>query len=450
MKNLKINLYQLFIALSIIIFSSCENNSDPELLFEDTPTARIEKTINELKETLQEAEYGWKTIYFTDNTQLGGFTFLFDFTSNSEVKMDSDFGIADPSVASLYDVTLGSTVKLTFTTKNVIHQLSDGNNAPDADLKGEGYKGSFEFLYFQKDGEDLVFKSNRDRSIIIRFTKATEDDWVNLANDNKSMLANNIINDPSKAVFRNLVLENNGNTILYSFSFNKARRFATVKAYTDDVDNADISFGIAPTSDGFTISPAIEVDGVTLQNFVFNKENSEFVAEQNGIKLTLRYEDELNFLLPFYDFGNEPSGKNSIRLYSTRYNTSDDSQSFTAFFNDFKQHFTDTQNGRTVTRVYLYNLESNNPYLQVRYLSSGKTYSLNYTIQYTTTLDATGNLIVKFTEKTPVNSNRRNGVLPLIEFLTRDSGFYVEKRASNTLGLIAVDDLSILSHWYDF
>ncbi|QTD38618.1 DUF4302 domain-containing protein [Polaribacter batillariae] len=235
MKKNKINTYQLLVALFLLILSSCQDNSDPDLLFEDTPTVRIEKAIKELEESLQSSENGWKMTYFTDNTQLGGYTFLFDFISNSEVKMDSDFGTPDASKVSLYDITLGSTVKLTFTTKNVIHELSDGANSPDSDLVGQGYRGSFEFLYFKKEGEDILFKSNRDRDNIIRFTKATADDWTNLTTQNKAMLNDNIPNKPLKSVFRNLTIENNGQITVYDFSFNKNRRFATVTAITKDV-----------------------------------------------------------------------------------------------------------------------------------------------------------------------------------------------------------------------
>lgn len=455
MKNFKIKKYQLFIVLFTLVFSSCENNGDPDLLFEDTPTVRIEKTIEELKETLQDSENGWKAAYFTDNTTIGGYTFLFDFISNSEVRMNSDFGTPDPSAISLYTVTLGSTVKLSFTTKNIIHDLSDPTIYPFSDWSGQGYKGSFEFLYVGKEGEDLIFKSNRDRTSILRFTKATEEEWVSLPSESKSMLKNNISKDPSKPIFRNLVLENNGETTLYSFSLNENLRFASVITDSDDAEKKDISFGIAPNPKGFKISPAVEIDGVTLEDFVFNEENSEFVAEVNETKLTLRYEDELNFLLPSYDFGSEPNGNNSLRLYSTYSNTNDDSQAFTAFMDGFKQHFIDTQRNRTIYRIYLYDLDTDDPYLQIRFISnSGKEWKLNYDISYTLSEDAIGNMIVNFTEDIPVNTDRRDGSLPFIEFLTRDSGFYVQKRAdrsdtSNTIGLIAVDDFTLLCHWYD-
>ncbi|WP_343330576.1 DUF4302 domain-containing protein [Polaribacter staleyi] len=457
MKKFKINKYQLILAFCLVVFNSCQDNSDPELLFEDVPTVRIEKSISELKTSLQSSENGWKTTYFTDDTELGGFTFLFDFISDSEVIMDSDFGTPDVSTASLYDITLGSTIKLTFTTKNVIHELSDSNNYPDDDLRGQGYKGSFEFLYFKTDGEDILFKSNRDRDIIIRFSKASKEDWASLTSLNKTMLETYIPKDPLKSVFRNLTLESGGKTTLYGFSLNDARRFATVTAISKDATITDFKFGIAPTPTGFIVSPAIEIDNVILNEFIYSVDNDEFVAEFDGVKMTLNYADELNFLLPFYDFGNEPSGNNSIRVLRTNSDfTSIDqsSEPFVNFFNDFVQHFIDTQSGRRISRVYIRNLDTA-PYVHIYYFSGAKEFSLRFPCTYTITETAIGNKIVKLLETVPVNTSRRSGALPLLEFLFRDSGFYIQKKENlnanqNTLGLIPVDDTTMLAQWYDF
>ncbi|WP_298780129.1 DUF4302 domain-containing protein [uncultured Polaribacter sp.] len=454
MRKFKINTCKLIVAFVLLIFSSCEDNNDPELLFEDTPAVRIEKRIAELKSSLQSSENGWKITYFTDDTELGGFTFLFDFISDSEVLMDSDFGTPDVNTASLYDITLGSTIKLTFTTKNVIHELSDSDNYPDEEFVGQGYRGSFEFLYYQTDGDDILFKSNRDRSNIIRFSKATESDWMNLTANNKDMLNNYIPKDPLKSVFRNLILETESNTTLYNFSFNAPRRYATVTAITTDAIESDISFGLAPTPTGFIISPEIDVDGVKLNEFNYDTDTSEFVAENNGVKAILRYESDLNFVLPSYDLGNEPN--NSIRLYSTRFSLNDDSESFTQFMDDLRAFFSESLGGRSIQRIYVYNLDSDEPFIQLRYLSGSTTYRQNFPVTKTITEDALGNRIVVFTEIQPGNTHfSRRGFLPFIEYLTRESGFYIQRRGNlnanqKTIGLIAVDDFTLLSHWYDF
>ena len=99
----------------------------------------------------------WKATYFTDDTQLGGYSYLFKFTDNQIVEMASDFGGNDDVTSSQWAIQLGTTLKLSFTTKNKIHELSDSNNSPDTDLRGQGYKGSFEFLYYGTEGDDIIF-----------------------------------------------------------------------------------------------------------------------------------------------------------------------------------------------------------------------------------------------------------------------------------------------------
>ncbi|WP_299058741.1 DUF4302 domain-containing protein [uncultured Polaribacter sp.] len=283
----KIN--QPILLLLFVLFFSCQDNNDPDLLFEDVPSVRFEKKQKEVRDFLISPDNGWKMTYFTDNTLLGGFTFLFDFINETEVRMDSDFGNADPARISLYDLSLGSTLKLTFTTKNVIHELSDGNNFPDNGLIGQGYKGSFEFLFSSFQGEDIIFRSNRDPSNFIRFTRATADDWLSLTTSNKIMLGN-LPDDLSKSVFRSMVIENEGaETKAYSFSYNENRRFVSTLTNNESGLLEPLNYGIAPTPLGFKANPAIKVGTVAVEDFIYDAINDAFVGQNQGVKITISY-----------------------------------------------------------------------------------------------------------------------------------------------------------------
>ncbi|WP_075340503.1 DUF4302 domain-containing protein [Tenacibaculum agarivorans] len=254
--------------ISIIIFSllivGCEDNNDPELLFDDTPAVRIQKDIDELRNTLKSSPDGWKINYFTGvDRGLGGFTFLFNFLNNKEVIMDSDFGNPDINRRSLYDITLGSTVKLTFTTRNVLHELSDGANFPNNDFIGQGYRGDFEFLLVSYEGDDIIFKSNRNRSNIIRFTRATADDWTNL--DTHQTIMDVLANSGGS-----LGYDNAGN--VSKFNFDSATRYAT------NTDGTAPDFGIAYTPTGIIISPAVEVNGIEYSEFTMSADETKFTS----------------------------------------------------------------------------------------------------------------------------------------------------------------------------
>lgn len=276
------NLYKYsFVVLMTLIFASCTTDNNPENLFDKTPTARLNEQVQELYSLLQSSPNGWKMTYFTDdpeytNTaqQLGGWTFIYKFTDDKKVTMISDYSSQTlvPN-ESEYEIQLGSTVKLVFVTKNYIHLLSDAANYPTSALEGKGYKGDFEFLYYGKDDEDLIFKSNRAH-IKIRFQKATAQDWDKMddARANLDHLSSGMV----------LKINQNSQTTSYKINYNTAARFAQ-NATADS-----LSFGIAPTPEGITIKPAISVGGEQATDFVYNATDEIFISTlASGATVTL-------------------------------------------------------------------------------------------------------------------------------------------------------------------
>ncbi|CAL2081445.1 DUF4302 domain-containing protein [Tenacibaculum sp. 190524A02b] len=262
MKLFKSHIYLALFTVFSLFITSCQDNNDPELLFEDTPTARTKQAIQKLRTALKSSENGWKVTYFTDDELLGGYTFLFNFISDEEVKMHSDFGNPDPNKLSLYDITLGSTIKLSFTTKNVLHELADGDNYPDNDLVGRGYKGDFEFLLSSYDGDDIIFRVNRDASNYLRFKKATAADWTDIEK-HKTIRESFPTNHMAYKI---------GDKVS-NFSFNPLRWFAS---NTDN--NGTAGFGVGFTSTGVVISPAIDVNGTKYSEFTLSDDKTQLVS----------------------------------------------------------------------------------------------------------------------------------------------------------------------------
>lgn len=63
----------LIIAFLTAQLGACVSN-EAEQKFDQTPAERLNAREKELNDLLLSSEYGWKAVYFTDNTQLGGFT----------------------------------------------------------------------------------------------------------------------------------------------------------------------------------------------------------------------------------------------------------------------------------------------------------------------------------------------------------------------------------------
>ena len=298
-KNIYKFLFAAFLALQL---SSCDNNTDAEPKFSETPTERLNAQKTELSEALLSSEFGWKTVYFTDNTILGGYTHLFRFAADGTVQMASDFDDDTAVYKSEYQVQLGSTVSLTFTTKNRIHLLSESDNYPIAALRAKGYLGDFQFLYYGQENGQIIFKANRNGTEI-RFVKATAQDWADLPK-NIDMI-DNVIGDDTRPLFR--LLETNDGTTKhqFDFSFSDVTRYAEANSIETGY-SVSYNMGVGYTPTGIVVSPAVEVAGQKLTNFVYNDVDGSFTATgTNGVSAVIKYTtkpliltDDYKILLP--------------------------------------------------------------------------------------------------------------------------------------------------------
>ena len=271
MKNNKYIINTVVVVLLSMFLINCADDDNAEV-FDESPAERTNAQKQELRTALQSSDTGWKAVYFTSPGELGGFTFFFNFLDDETVEMTSDFDDDFTVTKSKYDVVLGSTIKLSFTTKNDIHKLSDSANPPDSGLIGRGYLGDFEFLYYGIDEAtgDLIFRTNRTQEEV-RFTKATTNEVQNII-DSKAIALE--LTDSEKSVYQNVIVTIDGVTEVFDFSLNVNRRFIDISN-----DSDSYSFGIAYNEAGFTVSPALEIKGQEISEFTYNVEADKFIAD---------------------------------------------------------------------------------------------------------------------------------------------------------------------------
>lgn len=278
----------LLVAFFVFQFLSCDNKESLDSPFNATPSERLNAQQKELNNLLESAQYGWKAVYFTDTTQLGGYTHLFKF-KQGKVDMASDFDSDTGTYSSEYSIELGSTVSLVFTTKNRIHLLSDSNNYPIASLRGKGYKGDFQFLYYGKENDQIIFKTNRSFKEL-RFVKATADDWSNLAK-NIAMIPN-VIGSNTRPLFRLLETFDGSKTSQFDFNFTEATRYATANSI-ESGSNMTSNIGIAYTPTGIIVSPPVKVGNQKLTDFTYDSASGAFTATgTNNITATIKYSNK--------------------------------------------------------------------------------------------------------------------------------------------------------------
>ncbi|MEG1229834.1 MAG: DUF4302 domain-containing protein [Flavobacterium sp.] len=279
----------LFAAVLILQLTACNNNTDAEQFFEETPTTRLNNQKSELNDALLSSEFGWKAVYFTDNTVLGGYTHLFKFAKDGSVVMASDFDADTDVYKSEYAIQLGSTVSVTFTTKNRIHLLSESDNFPIPALRAKGYLGDFQFLYYGQEKGEIIFRTNRNNREL-RFVKATAQDWADL-HKNIEMIPN-VIGAATRPLFR--LLETNDGTTKhqFDFSFSDVTRFAESNSIEAGY-SVSYNMGVGYTPTGIVVSPAVVVGGQNLTNFVYNDTDGSFTASgTGGVSAVIKYTDK--------------------------------------------------------------------------------------------------------------------------------------------------------------
>lgn len=296
------NIFSYLIAAILVLQLVACSSTDAEQKFDQTPTERLNTQKKELNDLLLSSEYGWKAVYFTDSTQLGGFTHLFKFLPDNKVNMASDFDTDTGVYKSQYDIQLGSTVSLVFTTANRIHLLSDSNDYPTAALRGKGYLGDFQFLYYGQEKGDIIFRTNRTVQEL-RFVKATAQDWTDL--EKNAITLNNINGDATSPLFR-LLITNDGSALHnFDFDFNSAARFGEATSL-DPAYSESYNFGFSYTPTGAIAKPAVVVKGQKLTNFLYDSATNNFIATgTNGVSATIKYTntppiltDDYKILLP--------------------------------------------------------------------------------------------------------------------------------------------------------
>lgn len=269
----------LFLLTAVI---SC--NKDDESIFDKTATERLSAQEAELREALDSSEYGWKLVYFTDDTSLGGFTFLFDFIDENNVRMVSDFN--DETLTPLtseFEIQLRSTTSLVFVTNNHIHKLSDPIDSPVETAKG--YKGDFQFRYYGKTEDEIIFRTTKTFKEI-RFTKATAEDW-NSINKNREIAEKMF--DVNKALFRSIEINNGGNISEYDMFYNATTRFFDIQEKGLSFTEND-GFGVGFTNNGIVVSPALDIDGELISNFIYEPSTLSFVStDSDNVRVRIKY-----------------------------------------------------------------------------------------------------------------------------------------------------------------
>lgn len=271
----------IYILAGALTLLSCQKN-DPDDLFGKTPSERFDEKQSELRNALTSASQGWKLTYFTKEGTFGGYHFLMKFTPEGLVTMVSDFSSSTISATtSKYELQQGQGVKLTFTTKTYIHELSDAIQGQ----RGAGYAGEYQFLYYGKEGDKLKFKTQRKSTEqFVYFEPATAQDWIDIStlSSNLNALAENISNYYMEVTA-------NGNTIPYEIDMQNGSIGVAPLSNANDFSQVSV----VATKIGVAFKPALTIQGKNFTELIRDDSTTPptYKATVDGVTVKVYYAD---------------------------------------------------------------------------------------------------------------------------------------------------------------
>ncbi|WP_303319088.1 DUF4302 domain-containing protein [Flavivirga abyssicola] len=292
MKKIYINYW--VICLMFVSLFSC-NNDDDQTLFSETPAERIAQRNSELQSLLLSQDQGYKGVYFSKNDEFGGFTFYMKFNADGTVQMTSDFNSETAIRSSSYEVSFGTTTELVFTTRNHIQKLSETSGARLA-----GFRGTSVFQYFSNDNGVITFRDIRNRdtaTLILEPTGFTDFTTESVVKAEASLAQRqNLLSSPTTSVFQLLRIENAGGTSNFNLNYNPENLYASPRITLDDGSVTEFNFGIAFTENGLIISPALEFEGETYTEFIYDETSSSYISTVNGTTASILFGNEPAFI----------------------------------------------------------------------------------------------------------------------------------------------------------
>lgn len=269
----------IYILAGVLTLSSCQKNEPDDLFGGKTPSQRFEQSQAELRRELAKPENGWKLTYFTNDKKFGGFTFLMKFTSEGFVSMASDIKATATATTSKYEIQEGQGTMLVFTTKNYIHELSDAYTPTD--LRGKGYEGEFQFIYYGKEGNKLKFRTQRKATEqYVYFEPASAQDWNTIQTLSSSIKT---LEDNIDSYY--FTVSTTASATGYKMNF--ANRFVTVTSLDG---SSTQKASVYATQTGIGFKPALTFEGKTFTELTRDSSTPPtFKATVDGVTVQMAY-----------------------------------------------------------------------------------------------------------------------------------------------------------------
>ena len=291
MKN-KITKY-ILLAFICLGLQACLFQEDD--LFEKSSANRASENVAELQELLINVPNGWKMEYYpgTDYS-MGGITLLCRFDGNNVTLMSEVGSVKTASgkeASSLYKVTSEESTVLTFDSFNeFIHCFSEPIMGMNTNLEGD-----YEFVYMGQEDNKVILQGRRYHNTMVMTPLTQGVNWKDYIGQLNLIEREAFLKTYSLMVGGQEV----GNAVRTSHLFS-----LTVEGQT----SSSVPFIYTP--EGIRFKDEITIQGKTVQNFVWNKEDMTFTSsDEEAADVVLKayypqdytpYEDYLGTYYMYY------------------------------------------------------------------------------------------------------------------------------------------------------
>ena len=304
MKN-KITKY-ILLAFICLGLQACLFQEDD--LFEKSSANRASENMAELQELVVNVPNGWKMEYYpgTDYS-MGGITLLCRFDGNNVTLMSEVGSVKTASgkeASSLYKVTSEESTVLTFDSFNeFIHCFSEPIMGMNTNLEGD-----YEFVYMGQEDNKVILQGRRYHNTMVMTPLTQGVNWKDYIGQLNLIEREAFLKTYSLMVGGQEV----GNAVRTSHLFS-----LTVEGQT----SSSVPFIYTP--EGIRFKDEITIQGKTVQNFVWNKEDMTFTSsDEEAADVVLKayypqdytpYEDYLGTYYIEYEKYNEEEDKVEFR-----------------------------------------------------------------------------------------------------------------------------------------
>ncbi len=268
----KICVFTLFL---LALFASCTHETKD--IFDKPAAERINEALEEYLDVLTSAPNGWLLYYYPERSQsYGGYNILFDFSRDGSVTVASEVAGPGQTETSLYELISSKGPALTFNTYNSILHYFSTPATSEGGSTGYGFEGDYEFVFMDVTSKEITLQGIKTGNTMKMVALDASVDWDDYLEEVLQMEE-----EVDNCLYGFYDLTINGSV---ATTMTMLGNYPVFTYLPTDAENefATVNTAYVYTESGISFYEPLEIDGVTVQEFIWNNDELIFTAKDNS------------------------------------------------------------------------------------------------------------------------------------------------------------------------